>query len=89
MASASNGRLGVMVLTMSSGSGTLIQDFTSSTNGQQADETQSTGTLTVNSDGTFSTNPNGDINAVMISATGFLIIDNSDSTYPTIQVGKQ
>ena len=86
---ASNGRLGVMVLTMSSGSGSLIQDFTSSTNGQQADETQSTGTLTVNSNGTFSTNSNGYINAVMISAVGFLIIDNSDSTYPTIQVGKQ
>jgi hypothetical protein len=86
---ASNGRLGVMVLTLNSGSGTLIQDFTSSTNGQQADETQSTGTLTINSDGTFSTNSNGDINAVMISTSEFLIIDNSNSTYPTIQVGKQ
>ena len=86
---ASNGRLGVMVLTMSNGSGTLIQDFTSLSDGQQADDTQSTGTLTVNSDGSFSTNSNGDINAVMISTTEFLIIDNSDGTYPTIQVGKQ
>lgn len=86
---ASNGQLGVTVLSMSSGSGTLIQDITSSTNGQQADQARSIASITVNSNGTFSTNLNGDINAELISATEFVIISNSGSTYPTVEVGRQ
>jgi hypothetical protein len=86
---ASNGQLGVTVLTISDGSATLLQDFTSLTNGQEADQSQSAGTISVNSNGTFEAGGHGNINAIMISTTEFVAIDNSSSTYPIIMVAKQ
>jgi len=86
---ASADQLNVAEVTIANGSPTIVQDFTSTTNGQQADVPQSGGTLSVSSNGTFSTNSNGDINAVMISTIEFVIIDNSGRTYPTVEVGHQ
>jgi len=86
---ASAEQIGVTILTITSGSPTLIQDFTSTTDGQQADETQSGGTLAVNSNGTFEAGGKGYINAIMISTSEFVSTDNSSATYPTILVGQK
>jgi hypothetical protein len=80
--------LGVTALTINAGSPTLVQDFTS-TNGQQADVTQSGGTVSINSNGTFDAGGHGAVNAIMVSTTEFVTIGNTGSTYPTIEVAKQ
>ena len=47
-------------------------------------------TVTVNSDGTFSTASHpGVISGIIISSTEFVLIDNVSDTYPTILVVKQ
>jgi hypothetical protein len=57
---------------------------------QEADQTTNTSLGTVNSDGTFSTNSTyGQINAIMISTSKVVDIDNSTSVYPIISVVKQ
>jgi hypothetical protein len=75
------------------GSGTvnIVGDYTSAGgNGQQADQTQSDAPIgTVGSNGTFSTNQNGDINAIMISTSEVVLIDHSNGTYPVILLLKQ
>jgi hypothetical protein len=80
---------GVGVFQMNAGSGTLIQDYTSSGNGQQADTTQASGTITMNADGTFTTNQNGLINAIAISSMKVVVIDSGGNTYPLIMVIQQ
>jgi hypothetical protein len=84
-----NVNTGVGMVTMGSSNGTLIQDYTSFTNGQTQDSTQSTGAVTVNTDGTFSTNQNGNINAIVISSSTAVLIDNSTDTWPTIMIIQQ
>jgi len=82
---AVNTGVGVMTLN-SSGGISGVADYTA-TSGQTADEAI-TGTITVNSDGTFST-IGGAINAIFISSTKFVAVDFSSNTYPIINVGKQ
>ena len=84
-----NVNTGVGMLTMGSSNGTLIQDYTSFNNGQTQDSTQSTGAVPVNADGTFGTNQNGNINAIVISSSTAVIIDNTTDTWPTIMIIQQ
>jgi hypothetical protein len=85
---ASAEQIGATVLTIDNGSASLISDYTS-TDGQQADGTSSGGTLSVNPNGTFHAGGGENIDAIMISTTEFVTIDNTGSTYPIIMVGKQ
>ena len=56
---------------------------------QEADKTQSTTIGTVNSNGTFNTKSSyGQINAIMISTTKVVDIDDSTQSDPIIQVIK-
>ncbi|MGO8786324.1 MAG: beta strand repeat-containing protein [Terriglobia bacterium] len=87
--------IGVEALTFTgSGSLDIIGDYIGSYVGtavtQEADQTNNTSLGTVNSNGTFSTNSTyGQINAIMISTTKVVDIDNSTQPYPIIQVIKQ
>ena len=84
-------QVGVQVATLNgSGGGSATNDYTA-TSGQQADQSNSfpNGSLTVNSNGTFSTDFNATINAIMISTTKFVAVDNESSTYPIIQLGSR
>ncbi|MGO8813178.1 MAG: beta strand repeat-containing protein [Terriglobia bacterium] len=57
---------------------------------QDADQTTSTTLGTVNSNGTFTTNTSyPGINAIMVSTTKIVNIDNSMQAYPIIQIIKQ
>ncbi len=57
---------------------------------QDADQTTSTTLGTVNSNGTFTTNTSyPGINAIMVSTTKIVNIDNSMRAYPIIQIIKQ
>jgi len=57
---------------------------------QDADQTTSTTLGTVNSNGTFATNSGyPGINAIMISTTKVVNIDNANQAYPIIQIIKQ
>ncbi len=88
---ASAEQVGVQVATLNgSGGGSATNDYTA-TSGQQADQSNSfpNGSLTVNSNGTFSTDFNATINAIMISTTKFVAVDNESSTYPIIQLGSR
>jgi hypothetical protein len=78
--------VGVGVATLNGSGGVSITSDYTATTYQEADQTSSV-TITVNSDGTFSTS--GTINAIFISGTKFVAIDNSSNTYPNILVGKQ
>jgi hypothetical protein len=86
--------IGVEALTFNGSGGLdIIGDYIGSYVGtavtQQADQTTSTSLGTVNSNGTFSTNSTyGAINAIMISTTKVVDIDNSTQAYPIIQVIK-
>jgi hypothetical protein len=87
--------LGVEALTFNGSGGVdIIGDYIGSYNGtsvtQNADQTTNTSLGTVNSNGTFSTNSTyGQINAIMISPTKVVNIDNATQPYPIIQVIKQ
>jgi hypothetical protein len=77
---------GVGVVTLNSSGGVSgVADYTA-TSGQTADETF-TGTITVNSNGTF--NPAGTISGIFISNTEFVAIDFASNTYPILNWGKQ
>jgi hypothetical protein len=55
-----------------------------------SDQTQTTTLGTVNSNGTFSTNTSyAQINAIMISTTKAVAIDDATHTNPIIQIFKQ
>jgi hypothetical protein len=70
--------------------GDYIGAYTGTSVTQEADQTTNTSVGTVNSNGTFSTNSTyGQINAIMISTTKAVDIDNSTSVYPIISVVKQ
>jgi hypothetical protein len=70
--------------------GDYIGAYTGTSVTQEADQTTNTSVGTVNSNGTFSTNSTyGQINAIMISTTKVVDIDNSTSVYPIISVVKQ
>jgi hypothetical protein len=80
---------GLGVVTVYSSGGTSTTGVSTSTTGQSADRTD-TGTITVNSDGTFSSSSEpGVIIGIIISSTKAVDIDNDTSTYATIQVVKQ
>ena len=76
-----------------SGGGDIIGDYTGAVGSvvtQNADQTTSTTLGTVNSNGTFTTNSSyPGINAIMVSSTKVVNIDNSMQAYPIIQVIKQ
>ncbi len=76
-----------------SGSVNIVGDYTaagSGTGNQQADQIENGAPLgTVGSDGTFSTNSNAVVNAIMISTTGIAIVNSSNHTYPVIILLKQ
>jgi len=84
--------LGVEVLTLDgSGSvdivGDYIGDYTGTSVTQVVDQTQNTTIGTVNSNGTFNTKSSyGQINAIMISITKVVDIDDSTQADPVIQV---
>jgi len=86
--------LGVEVLTLDgSGSVDIVGDYIGGYTGtsvmQEADKTQSTTIGTVNSNGTFNTKSSyGQINAIMISTTKVVDIDDSTQSDPIIQVIK-
>jgi hypothetical protein len=85
----------VEVLTFNgSGSVDIIGDYIGGYIGtsvnQEADQTNNTSLGTVNSNGTFSTNSTyGQINAIMISTTKVVDIDNSTQANPIITLVKQ
>jgi hypothetical protein len=87
--------IGVEALTFSGTGGIdIIGDYIGSYIGtavtQEADQTNNTSLGTVNSNGTFITNSTyGQINAIMISTTEIVDIDNSTQADPIIQVIKQ
>ncbi len=76
-----------------SGGVDIIGDYTGAAGSvvtQNADVTNNTTLGTVNSNGTFTTNTSyPGINAIMISTTKIVNIDNSTNAYPIIQVIKQ
>jgi hypothetical protein len=79
---------GVAVFTLNDSGGVSgTSDYTSTTN--QEPDRGITGTVTVNSNGTFSTSSSGTINAIVISSIKFVAVDNQTDTYPTIAVAKQ
>jgi hypothetical protein len=65
----------------------MTSDYTSTTN-QEPDKAIS-GTITVNSNGTFSNPTGGPIDGIIISNTRFVSVDNQTSAYPTIAMAKQ
>jgi hypothetical protein len=70
--------------------GDYIGGYIGTSVNQEADQTTDTSLGTVNSNGTFSTDSTyGQINAIMISTTKVVDIDNSTSVYPIITVVKQ
>jgi hypothetical protein len=70
--------------------GDYIGGYIGTSVNQEADQTNNTSLGTVNSNGTFSTNSTyGQINAIMISTTKVVDIDNSTQVYPIITVVKQ
>ena len=84
----------VEVLTFSgSGGGDIIGDYIGAVGSvvtQDADQTSNTTLGTVNSNGTFTTNTSyPGINAIMVSTTKIVNIDNSMRAYPIIQIIKQ
>jgi hypothetical protein len=87
--------IGVEALTFNgSGGVNIIGDYIGSYVGtavdQETDQTNNTTLGTVNSNGTFSTNSSyGQINAIMISPTKIVNIDNAKQGNPIIQVIKQ
>jgi len=77
---------GVVALNGSGGYSFITDD--TATTGQRAAHTDS-GTITVNSDGTFSdTGSPGVVVGIIISSTKVVAVSDSSSTYPTIQVIK-
>jgi hypothetical protein len=89
---ASAEQVGVAVTTATAGGGyTITSDYTA-TYGQDADKTETgaTGTITVNSNGTFSISDHpGVITGIIISSTKAVGINIPGYTYTTIQVIKQ
>jgi hypothetical protein len=70
--------------------GDYIGGYIGTSVNQEADQTTDTSLGTVNSNGTFSTNSTyGQINAIMISTTKVVDIDNSTQVYPIITLVKQ
>jgi hypothetical protein len=70
--------------------GDYIGGYIGTSVNQEADQTTDTSLATVNSNGTFSTNSTyGQINAIMISTTKVVSIDNSTQVYPIITLVKQ
>ncbi|MGD0324240.1 MAG: hypothetical protein ABSD45_10945 [Terriglobia bacterium] len=70
--------------------GDYIGGYIGTSVNQEADQTNNTSLGTVNSNGTFSTNSTyGQINAIMISTTKVVDIDNATQPYPIISVVKQ
>jgi len=90
-----NELIGVEALTYSgSGGGDIIGDYIGEYVGtsvtQNADATNNTTLGTVNSNGTYISNSTyGQINAIMISPTKIVDIDNATQPYPIIQMIKQ
>jgi hypothetical protein len=69
--------------------GDYIGGYTGTSVTQEADQTQNTSIGTVNSNGTFNTKSSyGQINAIMISTTKVVNIDDSTQPDPIIQVFK-
>lgn len=70
--------------------GDYIGDYIGTAVDQESDQTSNISLGTVNSNGTFTTNATyGQINAIMISTTKVVDIDNATHAYPIIQVVKQ
>ena len=77
------------VLTLNGSGGISIIRDVSFKNSSAADETPA-GTITVNSDGTFSVYAGGStMNGLVISGTKFVLNEYPSSTYPNISVAKQ
>jgi hypothetical protein len=93
--SVSAEELGVEALTLNGSGGVnivgdYIGEYTGSSVTQMSDQTQTTTLGTVNSNGTFSTNTSyAQINAIMISTTKAVAIDDATHTNPIIQIFKQ
>ena len=87
--------IGVEALTFDGSGGLdIVGDYIGSYSGaavdQEADQTSTGSVGTVNANGTFSTNATyGQINAIMISTTKIVNIDNATQGDPIIQVIKQ
>jgi hypothetical protein len=91
---AADDMIDVEVRTFSaSGDVDIIGDYISAVGSavtQDADQTTSTTLGTVNSNGTFTTNSSyTGINAIMISTTKVVNIDNATQAFPIIQIIKQ
>jgi hypothetical protein len=70
--------------------GDYIGDYIGTAVDQESDQTSNISLGTVNSNGTFTTNATyGQINAIMISTTKVVDIDNATHAYPNIHVVKQ
>jgi hypothetical protein len=81
--------VGLGVVTLNGSGGIDVTNDYTETTSQNGDET-STGTITVNSNGTIiSPDHPGLVVGIIISSTKLVIIDNQGSTYPAIQVIKQ
>jgi hypothetical protein len=83
---ASAEQMSVNVLTLSNGSYNVVADYTGTASGSQQSDLTNSRTITVNSDGTFIANSTTRVNAIMISTTEFVNIDNASQSYPIIQV---
>ena len=83
-------QIGVNILTLNNGGAfSIVADYTQAISGNQLADWLNPGTMSVNSDGTFSANGKSAIVGIMISATDFVLVDNDIHPYPIIEVAKQ